>query len=80
MANQVTTAAAQLIYSPVGQPAGLTVQITALSGGMHYVGPAGVTPSTGVPMGPGDTMTLHSPAALYAINGSSGTLDVRVIR
>lgn len=81
MAHTVTTSTQALIYNPANQAVPTSVTIRGVSGGVHYVGQSGVTTSSGVPIGPGDVVTLHSPpVALYAINGASGTLDVSIGR
>lgn len=81
MAKAVTSSTAQLIYNPAGQQPNAQVKIQALSGGTHYIGQSGVTTSSGLPLNQGDSVTLNAPAtALYAVNGSSGTLEVSIGR
>lgn len=73
----VTTAAAAITSTVDAQFRAFTIQPT---NGTIYLGGAGVTSSTGVPIAQGQTLTLATkePASFYLVAGS-GTVDVRCI-
>jgi len=67
--TQVGTSAT-LIYQPVGSRDNLT--LINESKDIAYIGQSGVTASQGLPLWPGDKLTLNRvPMAIYAVSGAS---------
>jgi hypothetical protein len=69
----VTTAASKLVSARAGRT---KVTITPTSAVVFYVGPSGVTASTGLYVAAGATVTLDTAAEVWAVGAAAVTLTV----